>query len=289
MKRQAAFFIFMLLTLGMVTLLLSKNQESYKHRTSFVAKLMKTRLGFHFWLYGSKLKHGTSFSFNRMASDQIQRNLITNSNHEICVQYDASGNICTIHDGKTTPLFLGSIPTKQSHLNRLRTYVLPDYKSNQTIGIFSLNEYWECKTSGLFELIKHNPDIDHHFYPTPDYQAPSFVDILRAVNDLENRDNLGHQICLVHCKAGRGRSATILGAYVMHILHKAQLNTTTTEVERYLRTHRPQVHLEEVQKNALDHFYRELQNADTFEKLYEKYLPEIEARIGIRTKTQQPR
>lgn len=278
MKHKAPFAVFAAFILASGILALPKPQKQTDSHVSLFNKLMKTRIGFHAWLHGSKLKHGTSFTFHHIAGDQEQKGFVTTKRHGICVQYAASGKIITIHDGKATALVLGSIPTKKSHIARLKSSVLPNKNHNNPVGIFSLNECWECDTSGLSALIKNDIQIDHYHYPTPDYQAPSFIDILRAVKDLENRDNLDQQVALVHCKAGRGRSATIAGAYVMHIIHQAQLTTTPDEIEAYLRSHRPQVHLGKTQKEALSHFWTQLQDAGEFKNLCTKHAQAIEER-----------
>ncbi len=241
--------------------------------------IMNTRIGFHLWMYSTRIKHHTTFTFHQIAGDQEQEGLETIKFDTIYIQRDASKKIITIHDGKKTPLILSSIPTKPEHINRLKLMFQSNAHPYKNIGIFSLNKCWECETSGLFALIKNSPELIHYRYPTTDMQAPSFIDTIQAVYDLENRDKLEQCISLVHCKAGRGRSATIVSAYLMHILHKIGLYATPDEIEAYLCTHRPQVHLETTQKEALCYFCNELQIAGNLDNLYKKYLPEINQRI----------
>lgn len=267
-----------LLFCGQKAAFLPKAQTNTPLHIYVCEKLMNTRVGFHIWMNAARIKYRTSFTCHQIAGDQERQDLKTTKNEDVCIQYDKSGKIVTIHDGKQTPLVLGSIPTKQQHLDRLKSMSQSNNDSKNKIGIFSLNKCWECQTSGLFRLIKSNPEINHYRYPTTDMHAPSFIDIVRAVHDLENRDNSEQQISLVHCKAGRGRSATIACAYVMHIMHKAHLHTTPDEIEVYLCKHRPQVHLESAQKETLLHFWSELQTAGNFDNLYTKYMPKIKQR-----------
>lgn len=278
MKLKYHIITLALLSYTQVTPDLSYVQKKTPLTTHVIATIINTRIGFHISRYIARIRDYTSFTFHQIARDQEQQNLKTAKSNNICIQWDQSDKIVTIHDGKQTPLIFGSIPTKPQHLDRLKTSFQSNARSGKKIGIYSLNKCWECQTSGLFNLIQNNPETQHYRYPTADMYAPSFIDILRAVNDLENRDNCGYYVSLVHCKAGRGRSATIVGAYLMHIMHKMHLHTTPDEIEAYLCAHRPEVHLGVAQKEALHHFWAELQTAKTFDNLYQKYIPAIQQR-----------
>ncbi len=259
------------LTLGLI----SKSRKINQLKTYVAKKILNTRIGFHYSLFMAKRQQKTDFTFNQIASDKEQHGLKTIKCNKICIQYDHNGNLITIHDGYQTPLMLGSIPTKKEHIDRLKSASQSNFTSNQKVGIFSLNKFWECKTSGLFKLVQNGKDIDHYRYSTIDMQAPSLIDIIRAVHDLKNRDTFGHSVSLIHCKAGRGRSATIAGAYLMEIMHTAGLKTTPDEIENYLCSHRAQVGLNSLQKKALNDFWQALKQAGSFDILYKQHESEI--------------
>jgi len=51
--------------------------------------------------------------------------------------------------------------------------------------------------------------------PTVDFTSPSLEDVRAGVDFIENHYNQGHAV-YVHCKAGRGRSATIALCWLMY-------------------------------------------------------------------------
>jgi protein-tyrosine phosphatase len=267
---------FLALLLCMPALAKPKETEKPKsHLKEASFNILRTRAGFHFTRFYTKIKEGADFTFHAIAHDFID----SNPAHDICVVYDAAGAISAIDDGKSTPLILSSIPYKQSHIDQLKQKFNPALK-DKSISILTLNELWECKAAGLDKLVKNN-QISQCMYPTPDLTAPTLIDLIRAVRDLENRDNYQQQLTLVHCKAGRGRSATVVAAYLIHVLHKIGQKTTVAEIEAYLVTHRPQVRLGKDQKKAVLNFYNQLKASGSFDKLYQKY------KIAIKNRDQE--
>lgn len=238
----------------------------------YKATIMRTRIGFHISRYYNKIRYGSDFNFNQMAGDPIdQDSKLTHRNDEINITRDQTGKILAIHDGKNTPLMLGSIPATQNHIHHLNP-------QDHRVGIFTLNEPWECNATGLSHLTKNNAQITQFHYPTADFSAPSFIDLIRAVRDLENRDTNNLQVSLVHCKAGRGRSATVIACYIAHVIHKAHIETTPEKIEAYIVARRPQVRLDHGQKEALSFFYSKLKEAGNFNNLYRLHRDTIERR-----------
>ncbi|XP_011015549.1 PREDICTED: putative dual specificity protein phosphatase DSP8 isoform X1 [Populus euphratica] len=88
-------------------------------------------------------------------------------------------------------------------------------------GVVTLNESYETLVP---TSLYHAHDIDHLVIPTRDYLfAPSFTDICQAVDFIHKNASLG-RTTYVHCKAGRGRSTTIVLCYLVehrHMLPKA--------------------------------------------------------------------
>lgn len=227
-------------------------------------KTMRTKAGFHVSHAYNKLRHQA-----RVTCHLVIPKAAKNLDNEITVTYLPNGNLHAIYDGKQTPLFLGSIPCSQQDFIDLQEICCNPNSTNKEIAFFTLNEQWECKTSGLTEIVKDNNVIQFN-YPTKDYSSPSLTDLLTGIQDLESRDQLGVQAVFVHCKAGRGRSATMIAAYLMHLLYKTGNFVDIDQVEKYLVSLRPQVRLSNLQKETLNQFHQELQQAHDFESLCKK-------------------
>ncbi|KAL1825428.1 hypothetical protein ACET3Z_012206 [Daucus carota] len=113
-------------------------------------------------------------------------------------------------------------------------------------GVITLNEAYE--TLVPTELYKAR-GIDHLVIPTRDYLfAPSFVDINRAVDFIHRNASCG-KTTYVHCKAGRGRSTTVVLCYLVEYKHM----TPATALE-YVRSRRPRVLLAPSQWKAVQEF-----------------------------------
>uniref|UniRef100_A0A0E0IPP0 Tyrosine specific protein phosphatases domain-containing protein n=1 Tax=Oryza nivara TaxID=4536 RepID=A0A0E0IPP0_ORYNI len=93
-------------------------------------------------------------------------------------------------------ILLGAVPFRRDvpRLQKLGVY-----------GVITLNEPFETLSRG----------IDHLVIPTRDYLfAPSLVDISRAVDFIHRNASCG-RMTYIHCKAGRGRSTTIVLCYLV--------------------------------------------------------------------------
>lgn len=233
---------------------------------------MRTKAGFHLSRYYSKIRHGSMFNYDQIVENDKSADSTATTP---IITHDAFGNIQTIYDAKRTPLLLGSIPSTQRHIDQMKKDISQSAQSG-AVGIFTLNEPWECNTAGLALITKNNKTIEQFHYPSQDFSTPSFIDLIRAVRDLENRDSHNQQLSLVHCKAGRGRSATVIAAYLSHIIHKAKGITTPEQIEAYLVKRRAQVKLSKEQKECLAYFYNKLVEAGTFENLYEQHKKAVE-------------
>jgi atypical dual specificity phosphatase len=71
--------------------------------------------------------------------------------------------------------------------------------------------------------------------PTVDFQPPRLEDILRAVDFIDDHVGRGQRV-YVHCKAGRGRSATVVMCWLM-----AARGMTAEEAQAHLLLKRPHV------------------------------------------------
>lgn len=102
--------------------------------------------------------------------------------------------------------------------------------------------YWRCLGVEFLQL------------PTKDIFAAPDGDKLREgvlfiMNHLQRRDT-PHSTVYVHCKAGRTRSATLVGCYLMQ-----RHGYTPYECVKVMQAERSQILLEEVQMAALHEYY----------------------------------
>ncbi|KAK1313159.1 putative dual specificity protein phosphatase DSP8 [Acorus calamus] len=111
-------------------------------------------------------------------------------------------------------------------------------------GVITLNESYETLVpTTLYEA--HG--IDHLVIPTRDYFfAPSFGDISRAVDFIHKNASCG-RTTYVHCKAGRGRSTTIVLCYLVE--HRRMTPKAALD---YVRSIRPRVLLAPSQWRVLN-------------------------------------
>lgn len=113
-------------------------------------------------------------------------------------------------------------------------------------GVVTLNEPFETLVpSSLYKA--HG--IDHLMIPTRDYLfAPSLMDISRAVDFIHRNVSRG-STTYVHCKAGRGRSTTIILCYLIEYK-----NMTPADALEYVRSRRPRVSLAPSQWKAVQEY-----------------------------------
>lgn len=124
---------------------------------------------------------------------------------------------------------------------------VPHLKKLGVGGVVTLNEPYETLVpTSLF----HAYGIEHLVLPTRDYLfAPSFGDICRAVDFIHKNVSSG-KTTYVHCKAGRGRSTTIVLCYLV----KYRQMTPSAAYE-HVRVIRPRVLLASSQWQAVQKYY----------------------------------
>ncbi|KAF8036407.1 hypothetical protein BT93_C2196 [Corymbia citriodora subsp. variegata] len=137
-------------------------------------------------------------------------------------------------------LLLGAVPFPKD---------VPRLKQLGVGGVITLNESYETLVpSSLY----HAHGIDHLVIPTRDYLfAPSFIDIGRAVDFIDRNSSRG-LTTYVHCKAGRGRSTTIVLCYL--VKHKQMTPAAALE---YVRSRRPRVLLAPAQWKAVQEYSKD--------------------------------
>ncbi|KAK3027130.1 hypothetical protein RJ639_042424, partial [Escallonia herrerae] len=134
-------------------------------------------------------------------------------------------------------LLLGAVPFPKD---------VPRLKLLGVGGVITLNEPYETLVP---TSLYHAQGIDHLVIPTRDYLfAPSFADINRAVDFIHENASCG-RTTYVHCKAGRGRSTTIVLCYLVEYKH-----LTPAAALEYVRSRRPRVLLAPSQWKAVQEY-----------------------------------
>ncbi|XP_054809178.1 phosphatidylglycerophosphate phosphatase PTPMT1-like [Prosopis cineraria] len=124
---------------------------------------------------------------------------------------------------------------------------VPRLKELGVCGVITLNESYETLVP---TTLYHAHGIEHLVIPTRDYCfAPSLRDICRAVDFLHENASSGRST-YVHCKAGRGRSTTIVICYLVHY----QMMTPDDAYD-YVKSIRPRVLLASSQWQAVQEYY----------------------------------
>ena len=86
--------------------------------------------------------------------------------------------------------------------------------------------------------------------PTVDHTAPSDLHLNIGVDTLTHLVNAGVKTYL-HCKNGHGRSPTLVAAYFIK-----EKGMSLKGAVRLIQSKRPEIHLREVQRQALENFAR---------------------------------
>ena len=94
--------------------------------------------------------------------------------------------------------------------------------------------------------------VDFYLWiPVTNHEPPTPDQLEFGVSVLEKLIMMGKKI-YVHCKNGHGRAPTLVSAYLI------KRGKTREEAIAFIKSKRPSVHLEEVQKQALQKFARSL-------------------------------
>ncbi|KAG2332707.1 hypothetical protein Bca4012_017726 [Brassica carinata] len=124
---------------------------------------------------------------------------------------------------------------------------VPRLKELGVCGVITLNEPYETLVpSSLYKSYC----IDHLVIATRDYCfAPSMEAICQAVDFIHRNASLG-KTTYVHCKAGRGRSTTVVICYLVQHKHM-----TPEAAYDYVKSIRPRVKLAATQWKAVLEYY----------------------------------
>ncbi len=132
------------------------------------------------------------------------------------------------------------LPSSYDHLLWL---IKNEVKTIVTVREIPLPDAWIQKVHSL-DLM-----LDCFFLKTDDYDAPSVNELYEVVDYIDNQININKPV-LVHCAAGKGRTGTVLAAY---LIKKDELNAE--DAIKRIRLLRPGSIQSERQKNALNAFF----------------------------------
>ncbi|XP_023539494.1 putative dual specificity protein phosphatase DSP8 [Cucurbita pepo subsp. pepo] len=131
---------------------------------------------------------------------------------------------------------------------------VPRLKEVGVGGVITLNEPYETLVPST---LYRDYDIDHLTIPTRDYCfAPLLSDICIATNFIHKNASHG-QTTYVHCKAGRGRSTTVVICYLVQYKQM-----TPDEAYKHVKSIRPRVLLASSQWQAVLEFYHMIVQRD---------------------------
>ncbi|EIE18839.1 phosphatases II, partial [Coccomyxa subellipsoidea C-169] len=137
-------------------------------------------------------------------------------------------------DKITEHVILGALPFAS---------MLETFQDKGVRAVVTLNEDFEVFISS--EQYKEI-GISHLHIPTVDYlYAPPVKDLHRGVQFIAEQAAAG-EVTYVHCKAGRGRSTTLVICYLVR-----ELGMSPQEAYAFVRQKRPQVCLADGQWNAV--------------------------------------
>lgn len=147
-------------------------------------------------------------------------------------------------------LHLGAIPLKNFR---------HDEKIANRLGakaVLSLLEDFEFKTKGIKSKPVNNYDwrrlgVTHLIIPSVDFKPLPLETLEQGVAFLEENIENGVS-CYVHCKAGKGRSAAMVVAY---LLKKGVVNSVDEGVD-YLKKKRPFISIPKHKRHTLEHYYQ---------------------------------
>ena len=94
-------------------------------------------------------------------------------------------------------------------------------------------------------------DIEQFWMPTIDFTHPAFNDVCKAVEFIDSNVAVGKKV-YIHCKAGRGRSATVAICWLM----KAK-QITAAEAQKWLSEKRPHINQHLTERPVVQRFEKE--------------------------------
>lgn len=133
-------------------------------------------------------------------------------------------------------LILGALPTRRE---------LSQFPELKVAGVINMCAEWNGHESRYTES-----GIEQLHLPTPDFTSPDADALRDGVSFITRFAESGHRV-YCHCKAGRGRSATVALAWLIH-----SRSLSPADAEQHLLACRPQVNRKLASRPAVDQFHR---------------------------------
>ena len=137
-------------------------------------------------------------------------------------------------------LIIGALPMKR--------HVKPLHDEGIRAVVNTCNEY-----SGLLEHYNEH-GIDQLRVPTVDFTPPSLEHVQQAVKYINEQISDGNGV-YVHCKAGRGRSATVVMCWLLD-----NTDMSPAEAQQHMQQIRPHVLKTVYQRDVVQEFYKTKQS-----------------------------
>lgn len=148
---------------------------------------------------------------------------------------------------RETNIILGAVPLEnKGHHEKIALQSL----RNGKFAVLTLLEPFEIYTKGIFSTpvpptTWHALGAEQKIVPAEDFNPLTQDQIKESVAFLEKQDDAG-VTTYVHCKAGRGRSATAVVCFLMK-----KLGLTAEHAKEKVRESRPQINLNSYQWEAI--------------------------------------
>lgn len=132
-------------------------------------------------------------------------------------------------------LILGALPTRRE---------LAHFSDLQVGGVINMCAEWNGHTSRY-----DSSGIEQLHLPTPDFTSPDIHAVHSGVDFIARFASEDRRV-YCHCKAGRGRSATIALDWLIH-----SQSLTPSDAEQHLIHRRPQVNRRLARRDCVRHFF----------------------------------
>ena len=143
---------------------------------------------------------------------------------------------------KEEPILLGALPFSRD---------IPHLQDEGVTGVINMCiEYPGPKTT------YKNAGIEQLWLPTVDFTPPTLSDIREAIDFIERHQKSGGKV-YVHCKAGRGRSATVVLCWIMY-----RRGFTPEEAAIWLARQRPHINRDLADRPVVRNFHQTLSTGE---------------------------